>query len=120
MPHVLVVEDHHDYRELLRAVLTLHGYSSDGASNKPEALDRMRERRPCVVLLDLTKGAAGWQLREQQLLDPAIADIPVLCLTERQRWTADELCARYMEKPVELSAVAEAVREICGPGIGGR
>ena len=42
----------------------------------------MRHRRPCLVLLDLMMPVMnGWDFRRFQIADPALADIPVICLT---------------------------------------
>jgi signal transduction histidine kinase/CheY-like chemotaxis protein len=51
--HVLVVEDDEPTRELLRRVLERQGWVVDEASNGQEALDRVADLRPALILLDL-------------------------------------------------------------------
>ena len=50
---VLVVDDHAPVRELVRLVLEGAGYAVREAADGAEALRRVRETRPGVILLDL-------------------------------------------------------------------
>lgn len=50
---ILVVEDHEDSREILRALLTHHGYEMIEMTNAEEMLDRIQEIRPDLVVLDV-------------------------------------------------------------------
>src|SRR5882724_6610664 len=55
MPHVLIVEDSHDIRDLVCDWLYEVGFDAIGVSNAAEAKDFLsRHRCECVVLLDLT------------------------------------------------------------------
>ncbi|HEY7834312.1 MAG TPA: response regulator, partial [Ktedonobacterales bacterium] len=54
-PHILVVDDERDMRDMLRAFLEEEGYTVSVASSGLEALDRMsvpEDKRPDLVLLD--------------------------------------------------------------------
>ena len=92
MPCVLIVEDDPDIREFMELLLADAGYDTMTAENGSRALERMRARRPCLVLLDLAMPVMdGWEFRERQLADPELAKVPVVCITaafdpdERQR-----------------------------------
>ena len=50
---ILIVEDHDDAREALRALLELEGYDVDAAANGPHGLDLVRARVPDVALIDI-------------------------------------------------------------------
>jgi len=52
-PVILVVDDHQLSRELLKAYLAGAGYDTIEAANGEEALERLAERRPDLVLLDI-------------------------------------------------------------------
>ena len=79
---VLVVEDDRDMREALVEVLRLEGYEVDAASDGAQGLALSRQRRPDVILLDLMMPVmSGWQFREAQLGDPALAGVPVVVLS---------------------------------------
>ena len=51
--HILVVEDEEVIRETLRFNLVREGYQVSQASNGIEALDKARELRPDLIVLDL-------------------------------------------------------------------
>src|SRR5579875_3499041 len=50
---ILIVDDEPDIVEFLTTVLHDEGYSSDSARNGQEALQKIREERPTLVILDL-------------------------------------------------------------------
>jgi CheY-like chemotaxis protein len=114
---VVVVEDDLDIREVMRMVLETSGYSVLEASEGAEALSVVRGRRPCVILLDLMMpGMDGFQFREAQLRDPAIAAIPVIIVSggggipEK----AAKLCAAgYLVKPTDVHRMLVLVAEHC-------
>lgn len=115
-PHVLIVDDEPDVRELLEAFLRCEGYSTQSACNGLEALARLQERTPCVIVLDLMMPImSGWEFREAQLANPAIADVPVLCVSAvyDRREVAERLDLPCVGKPVNLDELAVAVREAC-------
>jgi CheY-like chemotaxis protein len=67
MACVLIVEDDQDVREFMNVLLSNSGYETMCATDGRQALEKMRERRPCVVILDLQMPVMdGWQFREQQ------------------------------------------------------
>src|SRR3982750_3855302 len=81
-PCVLIVEDDTDVREMMDLLLTSMGYRTVTAANGAVALERLRQDRPCMVLLDLMMPVmTGWEFRERQLNDPLLASIPVLCMS---------------------------------------
>src|SRR4026207_1825490 len=81
MPLVLIVDDDARIRALMARLLETSGYSAVEAAHGKEARGLMRRRRPCVILLDLQMPIMdGWEFRRQQLADPELADVPVICL----------------------------------------
>ena len=67
----------------MRAVLELEGYGVQCAADGQEALDNLRhEERPALILLDLHMGGMdGWQFRDEQRKDGALAPIPVVVVS---------------------------------------
>src|SRR6478735_7518199 len=52
-PRILVVDDHEDNIELLRARLEARGYEVDGAPDGQAALDKVDQQPPDLILLDV-------------------------------------------------------------------
>jgi two-component system chemotaxis sensor kinase CheA len=80
---VLVVDDVDATRHGLAELLRLRGYAPREAKNGAEGIEVLREHPDtCVVVLDLTMpGTNGVWFREQQLMEPALAHIPVIVFT---------------------------------------
>src|SRR5215213_11823765 len=116
MSCVLIVEDYEDVRELMALLIAGSGYDTMSAADGVEALEKMRERLPCLVLLDLQMPRMdGWQFREQQLSDPALAQVPVVCITAfcEPHVVSRRLGLRCLSKPADFPAVLNEVRAIC-------
>lgn len=114
---ILIVEDDDDSRRMLELLLASNDYETMSARNGAEALERMRERKPCLVLLDLQMPVmSGWEFRERQLQDPALADVPVLCVTAffNPGEVEKELGLRCLPKARQFSQVIHEVRMACG------
>ena len=114
---MLVVEDHVDLREMLAIMLEGEGFAVATAGNGAEALRRLDETCPAVILLDLMMPVmTGDEFRERQLADARFAHVPVICMTaahdgkERaERLHADD----YFQKPVDFEQLLSAVRSHC-------
>jgi CheY-like chemotaxis protein len=116
MACVLIVDDQADARAMLDVLLRSQGYETEQAANGAEALERLRECEPCLVLLDLMMPVmSGWEFRERQLRDPEVADIPVLCISAV--YEPDEVKRRLnlpcLPKPVDLDDLLAEVRKTC-------
>jgi CheY-like chemotaxis protein len=117
---VLVIEDDHETRESLRAVLESEGYQTLGAANGREALEVLAVNdQVSVILLDLTMPVMdGWQFRDAQRQNPSIALIPVIVVSVLATITdqADRLQAgAYVRKPVAFDELLSLVSRFCTP-----
>ena len=116
---VLVVDDDNEIRETMVEVLNDEGYEAVGASDGIEALEQLRDPadRWCLVLLDLMMpNMDGRAFRAEQLMDPAIAPIPVVIVSAMNdvATTAEELqVAAHMTKPIPLRELIRMVRQFC-------
>ncbi|MFO0581640.1 MAG: response regulator [Anaeromyxobacter sp.] len=112
---VLLVEDDPDIRESLSEALRYEGYEVELAWHGREALARLaRDPLPDVILLDLMMPVMnGWEFREAQLEDAALADIPVVVISAQ----APGACApdRYLPKPFSLGDLFAAIDELVPP-----
>lgn len=81
---LLVVDDERDVRQFTASVLTSSGYEVVEARHGREAIARLSEYVPDLVILDLNMPVMnGWQFRaeQQRLADAQLATIPVLLVT---------------------------------------
>lgn len=114
LPPVLIVEDDPDSRNMLAALLGLHGYRSVVASNGVEALEAARQERPGVILLDLMMPVMdGQAFRQEQLNDSTLASVPVIVLSAHARTPelAEALgAAAYLLKPFDLDQLLNVIK----------
>jgi CheY-like chemotaxis protein len=107
---VLIVDDVEATRSGLAQLLQLLGYATEEARNGAEGLEKLRGNpRIAVVVLDLMPGPTGIWFREEQLKDPAIAEVPVIVFTGAE--TSDVLTkalrvTEVLHKPVSAGRCA--------------
>ena len=115
---VLIVEDDLDTREMLGRFLELEGYKVETAENGKRALERLGSGvGACVILLDLMMPVMdGWQFRQEQVRDAALADIPVIVVSAAGRERLEKIHANaYLSKPVDLDELLGCVTQFCRP-----
>ena len=89
---VLVVDDGAEVRDLLRRQLSGEGFEVREAVNGREGLDRVREKIPGVILLDLMMPELdGFGFLEQLRSNHAWQDIPVIVVTAKDLTDEDHL-----------------------------
>lgn len=113
-PYVCVIDDDPDIREVIALALEEHGYRVVSAADGAEGLWRLRQHEGCrLILLDLMMpGLNGWEFRELQLQDPALASIPVVVLSGVRglpEHAAKLHAAAYLQKPVDLDHLVSAI-----------
>lgn len=113
-----MVEDEKDLIDLLSYNLSREGYSVDIASTGGAALERIRERKPDLVLLDLMlPDVPGTDICRRVKGDPLTSHIPVVMVTARaeeiDRIVGFELGADdYVTKPFSPREVVLRVQAI--------
>ncbi len=115
---VFIVEDDVDTREMLGRFLELEGYQVETAENGKLALERLGSGvGPCVILLDLMMPVMdGWQFRQAQVRDAALANIPVIVVSAAGRERLEKIQAdAYLSKPVDLDELLGCVTQFCRP-----
>lgn len=104
---ILVVDDQQVNRALLRDLLEVRGHEVAEAGNGTEALARVQEAPPDVVLLDVNMpGMDGFEVCRRLKADPHTAAIPVLLVTalahREQRLEGIAAGANdYLTKPID-------------------
>jgi signal transduction histidine kinase/DNA-binding response OmpR family regulator/CHASE3 domain sensor protein len=114
-PLILIVDDEHDARTLMRAYLEEDGYRTIEATNGEEALDAARRLRPKLITLDLRMpGMSGVEFLRQLRADPAIADIPVLVVSIEAAEQRGALIGAVdvLAKPVERDGLLRVIQRV--------
>ncbi len=89
MNHVLVVEDENFLIRALEDNLTTEGYTVDIAENGEEALEKIKRRKPDLILLDiLMPKRDGFYVLEEMKKNPEWKLIPVIVLSNLGEDTA--------------------------------
>jgi response regulator RpfG family c-di-GMP phosphodiesterase len=114
---LLLVDDEPSLRELLRATFEGADVSVDEASSGQEAEERIRRRRPDVIVLDLhMPGMGGTELCERLQAGERTSSIPIVLLTgaepedaRRAQRAGAAALVRKPFSPLDLLAVVERV-----------
>lgn len=111
--HVMVVDDDIDLRESVCELLNDQGYWARPFENGATALAYLRsgECKPALILLDLMMpGMNGWDFREHQLADEALADIPVVVMTASRNLHENPIKVdEILLKPFKLRALLSVI-----------
>lgn len=119
MSTILVVDDDATMRSLFKLMLESAGYCVLSVGTAPDALALLRSltEPPALILLDLMMpGMTGWDFREVQLEDPALADIPVVVLSAMNDLPArasDLGISDAIQKPTPVTELLAVVARYC-------
>jgi DNA-binding response OmpR family regulator len=84
MTKVLVIDDEAPIRLLCRVNLEAEKMDVIEAADGPSGVEKAREERPDVILLDvMMPGLDGWRVAEELLQDDRTSRIPIIFLTAR-------------------------------------
>jgi DNA-binding response OmpR family regulator len=84
MTKVLVIDDEAPIRLLCRVNLEAERMDVIEAADGPSGVEKARDERPDVILLDvMMPGLDGWRVAEQLLEDDRTRTIPIIFLTAR-------------------------------------
>ncbi|MCC7284086.1 MAG: phosphate regulon transcriptional regulator PhoB [Acetobacteraceae bacterium] len=117
-PRILIVEDEAALISMLRYNLEKQGFRVDEAADGQEALSRIAEAPPDLVLLDwMLPTMSGIEVCRQLRRRPATAGLPVIMLTARAE-DADAVRALdigaddYVTKPFAIAALLARIRAL--------
>ena len=81
---VLVVDDESAIRDMIQFALRRAGMNVEGAADAREALSRISDRKPDIILMDwMMPGISGIELTRRLRKEPVTSDIPIIMLTAK-------------------------------------
>lgn len=113
---ILVVDDSRTELHHLSEILTSHGYAVRTAVNGDEAMRRLAEDRPDLILMDIVMpGPNGFQLTRRITRDPNFSDVPVIICTSKSQetdrvWGLRQGARDYLVKPVQADDLIAKIR----------
>lgn len=116
-PKILIVDDEDDIRKLLTRVMSQKGYEVIEASKGLEALQKVRDAKPDVILLDaMLPEVHGFDICRRIKGSKRYGHIPIIMVSAIYRgWrVAEDLKASYgvdafLEKPFKINEVIQHV-----------
>ena len=123
VPLVLVVDDSITVRRVTQRLLRREGYRVALAADGLQALERLAEERPAVVLSDIEMPRMdGFDLARNIRNDAKLRDLPIIMITsriaEKHREHAKELGVdHYLGKPYSEEELLALVRQYCAQAV---
>jgi len=129
MKKVLVVDDDVDVRKFVSKLIERAEYEAIEAKNGMEGMDKVREDKPDLIILDvLMPKQSGIRMYRELKTDEPFKDIPVIMLSAiapKSFFRSQEVLAEfagesvpepeaYMEKPEEPEELIALMKKILG------
>ncbi len=127
--NVLVVDDEMDVRAFISTLLESHGYRPRMAENGEQGMEKVREKRPDLITLDvMMPKESGIKMYREIKTNPDLAGVPVLIISGLAKKTflhsqkvldkfKDQQVPSpdgYIEKPPEPEELLAEVKRILG------
>jgi twitching motility two-component system response regulator PilH len=113
---ILLVDDSKTELHFLTELLTRRGFKVRTAENAGEAMRRLSEEKPDLILMDVVMpGQNGFQLTRAITRDPLYADVPIIMCTSKNQetdkvWGMRQGARDYVVKPVNPDELVEKIR----------
>ena len=113
---VLIVEDDHDIRVGVRALLEDEGFRVLTVTNGQTALDVLDRAKdlPSLIILDLMLPVMdGWHFAERVRERPHLAGIPIVIMSAYESPPPPEGAVGFIKKPVKAETLLHLVSTYC-------
>lgn len=113
---ILLVDDSKTELHFLSELLTKHGFQVRTAENGEEAMKRLDEDTPHLILMDVVMpGENGFQLTRKITRDPRFSNVPVIMCTSKgletdKVWGMRQGARDYVVKPVDADELIAKIR----------
>ena len=115
---ILVVDDSKTELHHMTELLLKRGYSVRTAESGDEALKRLAEDKPDLILMDVVMpGQNGFQLTRTITRDPRYAGLPVIMCTSKNQetdkvWGMRQGARDYITKPVDATELMAKIKAL--------
>ncbi len=118
---VVCIEDEQEMIDLVQLILGRRGFEVEGANGGLEGLERVKQKKPDLVLLDLMMpDMDGWEVYQRMKSDESLREIPVIVITAKAQ-SIDKVLGLhiaqvddYITKPFGPQELLESVEKILG------
>jgi twitching motility two-component system response regulator PilH len=116
--NILLVDDSKTELHYLSDLLTKRGFSVRTAENGEEALRRLDEAKPDLILMDVVMpGTNGFQLTRSITRDPRFENVPVIMCTSKNQetdrvWGLRQGARDYVVKPVDAEDLMAKIQAL--------
>lgn len=119
--YILCIEDEPEMIDLIRLILGRRGFEVVGAAGGKEGLEKVRQKPPDLVLLDLMMpDMDGWEVYQQMKADEKTKDVPVIVVTAKAQ-SIDKVLGLhiakvddYIAKPFSPQELLNSVDKVFG------
>ena len=114
--NILLVDDSKTELHYLSELLSKRGYNIRTAENGEEAMRRLGEETPDLILMDVVMpGQNGFQLTRAITRDPRFTTVPVIMCTSKNQetdkvWGMRQGARDYIVKPVDEAELVAKIR----------
>ncbi|CAN7179439.1 response regulator [Rhizobacter sp. LjRoot28] len=113
---ILLVDDSKTELHFLSDLLTKRGYAVRTAEDGEDAMRRLEEDKPDLILMDVVMpGQNGFQLTRAITRDTRFADVPVIMCTSKNQetdrvWGMRQGARDYIVKPVDADELISKIK----------
>ena len=114
MALILIIDDEFSVAEVVEAILTDAGHEVVTASNGRQGLERAKEKRPDLVLLDFMMPIMSGPVMLKALRDePGLRDVPVVIMSSLPESTVSQSAkgayVAFLPKPFKIRDVMNVI-----------
>jgi CheY-like chemotaxis protein len=111
---ILIIDDEFSVAEVVEAILTDAGHEVVTASNGQQGLERAKEKRPDLVLLDFMMPIMGGPSTIKALREePELRDVPIIVMSSLPESTVSSSAkgeyVAFLRKPFRMRRVIDIV-----------
>lgn len=115
---ILLVDDEPDFLSVIRMRLSNEGYQVICASHGKDALDKIKIRRPDIIISDVMMPVMdGVDFFQEIKTDPETKDIPFIVITVKDKLQESFKAVGiddFVAKPFEIDELLGKIRKILG------